>query len=264
MTQYIHQQSRPRNWSEPKTPSFPSFREASTSVTGCALDQSSARSLEQSIVYFAETDAVARELLNALLYFSDWRTESFSSVAKLLEGTPHAGPSCLVIDLDLPSFDGLDLQRLVAIERKEMPVIFVTERVDVHVAVQAMKAGAADFFTKPFHRESLLQAINASLTHSRNVIGHAMEIRAIRACHETLSHREREVMTFVVRGKLNKQIAGELGISEITVKIHRGSAMRKMKAKSLADLVRMAIKLREEGDAMGAENALFEARTRLG
>jgi len=153
----------------------------------------------------------------------------------------------MVLDVNLPELSGLELQQHIASASAKMPIIFITGFVDVPVAVQAMKAGAVDFLTKPVGDEILLQAIETSLSRSRAAIDGSDEIRSIQANYATLSLREREVMNLVVSGLLNKQVGGELGISEITVKAHRGSAMRKMKAGSLAHLVEMAIKLRESG-----------------
>ena len=149
-----------------------------------------------------------------------------------------------MLDVSLPGLNGLDLQKRVAVERAEMPIIFITGYGDVPMTVQAMKAGAVEFLTKPFGDEVLLQAIRHAIERSRVALDREAEILALRDCYASLTHREREVMALVVSGLLNKLIGGELGISEITVKAHRGQVMRKMKADSLADLVKMAARLR--------------------
>lgn len=199
------------------------------------------------VVFVADADLCVRHSLDALTGFGGWRTEGFSCAQELLERPRYAGPSCMVLDLDLPQLDGLALQRRIATDRREMPVVFVTGRADVPVAVEAMKAGAVDFLTKPVRHQSLLQAVEASLSRSRATLSHARALQAAQARHATLSRREQEVMALVVSGLLNKQVAGELGISEITVKAHRGSVMRKMAARSLPALVDMARLLRDAG-----------------
>jgi FixJ family two-component response regulator len=152
-------------------------------------------------------------------------------------------PTCLVLDVNLPDLNGLDLQKRIAGDRIEMPIIFITGYGDVPITVQAMKAGAVEFLTKPFGDDVLLSAIRHAIERSQTVLGDEAEIQALRDCYESLTRREREVMALVVSGMLNKQIGGELGISEITVKAHRGRTMRKMKADSLVDLVKMAARL---------------------
>lgn len=201
------------------------------------------------VVFVVDDDISVRESLEGLIRFAGWQTEVFASAPEFLARPGHAGPSCMVLDVRLPQLSGLELQRHVSSAKAEMPIIFITGHVDVPAAVQAMKAGAVDFLTKPISDEVLLQAIESSISRSRAAIDGSEEIRAIEARYATLSQREREVMALVVSGLLNKQVAGELGISEITVKAHRGSAMRKMDAKSLAHLVEMAIKLREAADS---------------
>jgi FixJ family two-component response regulator len=167
----------------------------------------------------------------------------FGSAEEFLD-YPHAVvPTCLVLELSLPGLDGLDLQKRAAIECPHMPVIFITDRTDVHSTVQAMKAGALEFLTKPLNNEVLLSAIQQGLERSRVDLEHLAEIEALQDRYSSLSSREREVMALVVSGRLNKQAAGELGISEVTVKAHRGKVMQKMDADSLADLVKMAGKL---------------------
>lgn len=194
-------------------------------------------------VFIVDDDISVRESLAELVRISGWRAEAFGSAFEFLE-RPHASvPSCVVLDLRLPDLSGLELQRRIAAERSEMPVIFLTGHSDVPVAVQAMKAGAIEFFMKPFDDEELLTAIDRALEVSRTRLEHEAGVLALRRRHETLSGREREVMALVATGLLNKQVGFELGISEITVKAHRGRVMRKMKACSLADLIAMAARL---------------------
>jgi FixJ family two-component response regulator len=173
-----------------------------------------------------------------------WRAETFGSAQEFLASPRTDVPSCLVLDVGLPGLNGLELQRKIAGERSKMPIIFVTGREDVPTTVQAMKAGAVEFLTKPFKVDVLLGAIRQGLEHSRVALDREMELVDLRNCYASLTPRERQVMSLVVAGLLNKQAAGELGISEITVKTHRGQVMQKMKAGSLADLVRMALRLR--------------------
>jgi FixJ family two-component response regulator len=194
-------------------------------------------------VFIVDNDLSARESLADLIRISGWRAEAFGSALGFLE-RPHVSvPSCVVLDLRLPDLSGLELQRRIAAERSGMPVIFLTGYSDVPVAVQAMKAGAVEFFMKPFDDEELLTAVGRALEASRTGLEHEAELLALRRRHEALSGREQEVMALVVRGRLNKQVGFELGISEITVKAHRGRVMRKMEANSLADLIAMATKL---------------------
>jgi FixJ family two-component response regulator len=196
------------------------------------------------IVFVVDDDVSVRESLESLIRCAGWEPETFASAQEFLSRTRVLAPSCLVLDVTLPDLNGLDLQKRVAVNRIDMPIIFITGYGDVPMTVQAMKAGAAEFLTKPFGDDVLLSAIRHAIERSRIALAHEAEIRALRDRHASLSRREREVMALVVSGLLNKQVGGELGISEITVKAHRGKVMRKMKAGSLADLVNMAARLR--------------------
>jgi FixJ family two-component response regulator len=196
------------------------------------------------IVFVVDDDVSVRESLELLIRCEGWQPETFASAQEFLTRPRVLAPSCLVLDVSLPGLNGLDLQKRVAVERTDMPIIFITGYGDVPTTVQAMKAGAVEFLTKPFSDDVLLSAIRQALERSRVALGHEAEIRALRDCYASLTPREREVMALVVSGLLNKQVGGELGISEITVKAHRGKVMQKMKANSLADLVKMAARLR--------------------
>src|SRR5580698_11100501 len=196
-----------------------------------------------SIVLVVDDDISVRESLELLLRHEGLDVETFVSAHEFLSRPPVTVPSCLVLDFSLPGLNGLDLQKRLAVERHEMPIIFITGHGDIPRTVQAMKAGAVEFLTKPFSDEVLLNAIRDALERSRAELDHEAEMRAVRDCYASLTSREREVMALVVSGMLNKQVGAELGISEITVKAHRGNMMRKMKADSLADLVTMAATL---------------------
>jgi FixJ family two-component response regulator len=195
------------------------------------------------IVFVVDDDISVRESLELLIRTEGWRAETFGSAQEFLIRARALVPSCLVLDVSLPGLDGLELQKRVAIERTDMPIIFITGYSDVPMTVQAMKAGAVEFLTKPFGDEALLSAVRNALERSRTALAFQAEMEVLRDCYASLTRREREVMTLVVSGLLNKQVGGELGISEITVKAHRGQVMQKMKADSFADLVKMAAKL---------------------
>jgi FixJ family two-component response regulator len=196
------------------------------------------------IVFVVDDDISVRESLELLIRSAGWEPETFESAQEFLSCPRVSVPSCLVLDVSLPGLNGLELQERVALDRTDMPIMFITGYGDVPTTVQAMKAGAVEFLTKPYRDDVLLSAIRQALERSRTALDHAAEIRVLRDRYALLSRREREVMALVVSGHLNKQVGGELGISEITVKAHRGKVMRKMGAKSLADLVTMAARLR--------------------
>jgi FixJ family two-component response regulator len=195
------------------------------------------------VVFVVDDDVSVRESLELLIRHAGWRVETFASAQEFLARPPVDSASCLVLDVSLPGLTGLDLQKRVASDRTDMPIIFITGHGDIPMTVQAMKAGAVEFLTKPFGGDILLSAIRNALERSHAERGQQAEMRELREGYASLSRREREVMTRVVSGRLNKQVAAELGISEITVKAHRGRVMRKMHADSVADLVKMAARL---------------------
>ena len=195
------------------------------------------------VVFVVDDDISVRESLASLIGFAGWRTETFESAREFLARPQEFGASCLVLDVHLPELSGMDLQQRIKDDRNYMPIIFITGDGDVPTTVQAMKAGAVEFLTKPICDEALLEAIRSAIERSRAALGQEAELRSLRDRYAGLSRREREVMALVVAGLLNKQVGSELDISEITVKAHRGSAMRKMKARSLPELVNMAAKL---------------------
>jgi len=195
------------------------------------------------LVFVVDDDVSVRESLQLLVRSAGWKPEIFASAQEFLSHPRSDVPSCLVLDVSLPDLNGLDLQNRVAADRSDMPIIFITGYGDIPMTVRAMKAGAVEFLTKPFDDEVLVRAIQKALECSRQALDRESELRALRDRQASLTPREREVMALVVTGKLNKQVGAELGISEITVKAHRGHMMQKMKADSLPDLVTMAAKL---------------------
>jgi FixJ family two-component response regulator len=195
------------------------------------------------IVFVVDDDVSVRESLELRIEAEGWRPETFASAQEFLARPRPLAPSCLVLDVALPDVNGLDLQKRVAVDRSDMPVIFITGHGDVPITVQAMKAGAIEFLTKPFRDDVLVSAIRHALERSQRALAREAKMKALRESYGSLTPREREVMVLVTSGLLNKQVGGELGISEITVKAHRGQVMRKMRADSLPALVNMVANL---------------------
>jgi FixJ family two-component response regulator len=213
------------------------------------------------IVFVVDDDVSVRESLELLIQNEGWQPKTFASAQKFLDCSRALVPNCLLLDISLPGLNGLDLQKRIALERTDLPIIFITGSGDVPKSVQAMKAGAVEFLTKPFNDEVLLTAIRQALERSRLALAQEAEIKELRDRYASLTPRERQVMALVVSGLLNKQVGGELGISEITVKAHRGQVMQKMKANSVADLVKMAGRLHHNPGIK--ENVRLEERTRI-
>src|SRR5262245_33011315 len=198
--------------------------------------------MARPIVFVVDDDISVRESLELLIAEAGWRPEVFASAEEFLARTWEPVPSCLVLDVSLPDLNGLELQKRMA-DRPQLPIIFITGHGDIPMTVQAMKAGAIEFLPKPFAPEALLSAIQGAIERSRASLASESDLQPLRDGQESLTSRERDVMALVVRGLLNKQVASELGISEITVKVHRGRMMRKMGARSLAELVNIAARL---------------------
>jgi FixJ family two-component response regulator len=201
-----------------------------------------ATSIATPIVFIVDDDISVRESLEPLIADAGWRPVVFASAQEFLDRPRERVPSCLVLDVSLPDLNGLELQKRLA-DRSDLPIIFITGHGDIPMTVQAMKAGAIEFLTKPFGPEKLLSAIDAAIERSRASLDDEVNLQLLRSRYESLTLRERQVMALVVRGQLNKQVGGDLGISEITVKAHRGRMMRKVQARSLAELVNMAARL---------------------
>jgi FixJ family two-component response regulator len=195
------------------------------------------------IVFVVDDDFSVREALDSLIRQAGWRPELFVSAQDFLAHPRVLVPNCLVLDVTLPGLNGLELQSLIAGERRDTPIIFITGHADVPMSVKAMKAGAVEFLTKPVPEDVLVSAIEGAIARSRVALDREAELQSLRRRHSHLTPREREVMAMIVRGLLNKQVAGELGMVEMTVKAHRGQVMRKMNAASFADLVNMAAEL---------------------
>jgi len=201
------------------------------------------------VVFVVDDDISVRDALEALIRSAGWHPISFESAEQFLSLPSWAGPSCLVLDVNLPNLDGLELQEYVSRHQATLPIIFLTGYGDIPMTVRAMKAGAVEFLTKPVDGEVMLKAMEQALQRSRRSLASEEELQLLRDRHTALSHREREVMTLIVAGLLNKQVAYELGISEVTVKVHRARVMSKMEARSLPDLVIMASRLGVERTA---------------
>jgi FixJ family two-component response regulator len=196
------------------------------------------------IVFVVDPDPSVRESLEQLVRSAGWRAETFASAQEFLARPRSVVPSCLILDVTLPDLNGLELQERIASERTDMPIIFLTGNTDIAITVRAMKRGALEFLTKPFDAGALLTGIQQAIKRSEAALGRENQLHALRTYYQSLTQREREVMTLVVSGLPNKQVGGELGISEITVKAHRGNVMRKMKADSFVNLINMAMRLR--------------------
>jgi FixJ family two-component response regulator len=212
-------------------------------MSAAELSTASEVSKALPVVFIVDDDISVRESLEALIRFEGWRTELFGSAEDFLARPRASEPSCIILDVSLPDLNGLDLQKLLAVERRDMPIIFITGHGDIPMSVQAMKAGAVEFLTKPINDDTLLNAVRQAIERSRADLDNEAELMELRERWASLTTREREVIELVVSGLLNKQVGYKLGISEITVKAHRGKAMLKMAADSLADMVRMAARL---------------------
>lgn len=204
---------------------------------------------ENPTVYVVDDDVSVREALQNLLQSVGLRVETFSSADRFLSSQPGIAPSCLILDVRLPGLGGLDLQRELAHTNHQIPIVFITGHGDIPMSVRAIKAGAIEFLTKPFREQDLLDAVREAVERDREARSREKETAGLRERYASLTEREQQVLSFVVRGFINKQIAGEIGISEPTVKLHRGRLMEKMQAESLAELIGMAQKLDITGKA---------------
>jgi FixJ family two-component response regulator len=233
-------------------------------LASAATKGSAASSVSHALptVFVVDEDSAARESLDSMIRSAGWRPETFASAHEFLARPRVLGPSCLVLDVRLPDLDGLELQARVATDRMDMPIIFVTGCGDVRMTARAMKAGAVDFLTKPCCDELLLSTIRQAIERSRTALAQESEMEALGDAYASLSRRQQQVMALVISGLLNKQVGAELGISEITVKAHRGSLMRKMKARSLPDLVNMAARLGVAAHEEGAQRRWANAWSR--
>lgn len=233
-----------------------SFHRGATGSTSAVCDQIGSPNASQGIptVFIVDTDQASCESLAAIITREGWRSEIFASAEEFLAHTVQIAPGCLILEVSLPGLSGLELQKRAASKCSHIPTIFLSADGDIPTTVEAMKTGAQEFFTKPFRENELLGAVGAALERSRHIVTRKAEKQAILRCYASLSLRQRQVMALVSSGLLNKQVGEELGISEITVKAHRGQVMQKMQAHSLADLVKMAARL---GLAKGRTATIF-------